>query len=167
MTMFNSFVGTFGLLLLFTAGITSWVFRTSTAPIAAKLIVPACLVLLACLTPFQVRALMGYPIPTDTRSLPQKAELVAFVAHDDDKRVSLWLREGSQLPRAYDIPLDPQTKQALAAARGELGHGQRVGLKKGKIAGRHGGGYFDFDTPPPPYELDPDVFALPKKDAGQ
>lgn len=163
MSLFNSFVGVFGLLLLMIAGVASYVFRTSTASIATKFIVPACLVMLACFTPWRVQALMGYPAPTDMRALPQHAELIGFVPHDDTGRVDLWLRQGSDDPRAYDVALDPQMKKALEEAREKLGHGERVGLKKkSKIAGRHGG-FFDFDTPPATYAIDPDAFALPKK----
>ena len=163
MTLFNSFVGTLGLLLLLTTGITSWVFRTSAAPIAAKLVVPACLVMLACFTPWRVVTILGYPAPVSSNALPQKAELIAFVAQDDKGIVDLWLREGSEEPRAYNVALDPQLKRTLEAARDELGRGEKVGLKKAaKIAGLRRG-YFDFDAPPAPYEIDPAAFALPKK----
>ena len=158
MTLFNSFIGTFGLLLLFTTGVTAFVFKSSTAPFAVKFVVPVCLVFLTCFTPYRVRELMGYPT---TDAPPAKAELVAFFAHDDDTRVSLWLREGSQLPRAYDIPLDAQTKEALRAAMGKLGRHERVGLKQGKRGKAHG--FFDFDTPPAPFAIDENAFSLPKK----
>lgn len=164
MTLFNSFVGTFGLLLLFTVGVTSWVFRTSAAPVVAKMVVPACLVMLACFTPWRVVTILGYPTPASASDLPRKAELIAFVAEDDKGRVVLWLRKGSEQPRAYDVKLDAQMKKTLEAARGKLAHGERIALvkKKGEPGNRHGG-YFAFDTPTAPYEIDPDAFRLPEK----
>ena len=164
MTLFNSFVGTFGLLLLFTTGVSAWVYRSSTAPIGAKLIVPACLVLLAVLTPFRVLTLMGYPMPASMRDMPQRAELLAFLPYDDDKRVDLWLREGNAQPRAYDIELTDAMKKTLRQAQSEQEQGNQVMLaKKGKV-GTPRQGYIDIDGGDAPYELSPDAFALPSKD---
>lgn len=164
MTLFNSFVGTFGLLLLLTVGVTAWTFRSSSAPLSVKLIIPAGLVMLACFTPFRVKALMGYPTLADMRDLPQKAELLAFRPYDDDKRVDLWLQEGASQPRAYDILMTDEMKKTLRAAQGEQAQGRRVGLiKKGKVGRAHPPGYIDIDGGNAPYVLDPSAFSLPAK----
>lgn len=164
MSMFNSFVGTFGLLLLFTTGIMAWVFRSSTAPLAAKMVLPACLVTLAVVTPFRVLTLMGYPMRASMRDMPSRAELLAFLPYDDDKRVDLWLRQGSGQPRAYDIELTDAMKKTLRQAQSEQEQGNRVMLaKKGKIGPKHQS-YMDMDGGDAPYELSQDAFSLPPKD---
>ena len=93
MNFFSVFAASFGSMLLMTAIIGSWLFRSSTAPLIAKIAVPALIVALACVTPYQVNAMLGLPISAPPASLPAYAELIAFVAHDDDLLVDLWLRQ--------------------------------------------------------------------------
>jgi hypothetical protein len=65
--------------------IGSCLFRSSTAPLIAKIAVPALIVALACVTPYQVNAMLGLPISAPPASLPAYAELIALV--------DLWLRQ--------------------------------------------------------------------------
>lgn len=163
MNLYNSFVGEFFLLLMFTTGVASWVFRYSSVSTGWKMLVPSCLFLLAFLTPFRVLTLMGYPTPANIRDMPQRAELLAFLPYDDDKRVDLWLREGNAPPRAYDIILTPEMKKTLRQAQSEQEQGNRVMLAKRDKVGLPRQGYIDIDGGDAPYELSPDAFSLPPK----
>jgi hypothetical protein len=84
---FSAFAASFGSMLLMTALISSWLFSSSTAPLIAKIAVPALIVALACATPYQVNAMLGLPILAPPATLPANAELIAFVSHDDDPLV--------------------------------------------------------------------------------
>jgi hypothetical protein len=103
---FSAFAISFGSMLLVAALIASWLFRSSAAPLIAKLTVPALIVALACAAPYQVNAMLGFPTTAPPATLPAQAELLAFVSHDDDERVDLWLRESNAPPRAYEITLN-------------------------------------------------------------
>ena len=85
MNFFSAFAASFGSTLLMTALIGAWLFRSSTAPLIAKIAVPALIVALALSTPYQVNAMLGLPISAPPATLPAYAELIAFVAHDDDR----------------------------------------------------------------------------------
>ncbi len=91
MNFFDAFAASFGSMLLITALIGAWLFR-STAPLIAKIAVPAVIVALACTTPYEVNTILGFPVLAPPATLPGHAELIAFVAHDDNSRVDLWLR---------------------------------------------------------------------------
>ena len=62
MNFFSAFAASFGCLLLVIALIGSWVFRSSAAPLIAKIVVPTLLAALACTTPYQVNSMLGFPI---------------------------------------------------------------------------------------------------------
>ena len=161
MTSFSTFTISFGALLCLLTVAAAWVFRTSAAPLLAKLAIPFLLVVLACATPYEVSAMMGFPT---TSTPPAKAELIAFVPHDDDKRVDLWLREGNDAPRAYSVELTESMKKTLKQAQAaQAGGGRAMLVKKGR-KGPPRANYTDIDGGSAPYELLPDAFQLPKKD---
>ena len=59
------------------------------------------------LNAISVNAMLGLPrsrLPP--ASLPAYAELIAFVTHDDDPLVDLWLRQRNAPPRAYETTLN-------------------------------------------------------------
>jgi hypothetical protein len=160
---FGAFAASFGSMLLIGALMASWLFRSSGAPLVAKIVVPSLIVALACVTPYQVNAMLGFPISAPLATLPNRAELIAFVAHDNDARVDLWLRQGSAPPRAYETTLDDKLKQTLRDAQNRIGHGGRVMLVKSRLKTRQA----DVTEPRAPnepgYELDDSAFSLPPK----
>ena len=99
-SFFSAFAASFGSMLLMGALVASWLFRSSSAPLVAKIVVPALMVALACVAPYQVNAMLGFPMSASLATLPARAELIAFVAQDSDARVDLWLRQGGAPPRA-------------------------------------------------------------------
>lgn len=129
MTLFSHFALSFGALLALMALIAAWLFRTASAPMWLKIIVPSLTTVLACSTPFAVGSMLGYPVGASFDSLPEKAELVGFVAHDDDGFVDLWLRTGDT-PRAYETKLSPAMKKALREAQDAMAHGRRALMAK-------------------------------------
>lgn len=165
----NAFFLSFGSMLLLSAIVAAWLFRSSNAPFAAKLIIPAALVAIACVTPKQVKALLGYPLETQFSALPKRAELVAFLERDN-KRVDLWLLQGDGSLRAYDTALDDGMKEVLKAALERKARGQRVMLEKAPAA-KPGQprkpSYADIKSGKPAYEIDDSAFALPPKDGQQ
>jgi hypothetical protein len=129
MSFFAAFACSFGSALLLMALIAAWLFRTSAAPLWTKLAAPAALVAVCCLTPYAVGSMLGLPRLVAFSDLPDKAELLAFVPHDDAGLVDLWLA-ASGPPRAYETALDPKLKQALRAARERMDRGGRAMLVK-------------------------------------
>ena len=121
MTFFSAFSLSFGLLLVLMTAMASWTFRTANAPLIAKLVIPASIFTLACATPNAMNSLLGFPVTVAFAALPARAALVAFVAHDGERVVDLWLRQGDAAPRAYETPLDE-----TARAMGDL-------MRQGKI----------------------------------
>lgn len=128
MTFFSAFALEFGGLLALMALIAAWLFRQSAAPLWLRLVVPAIMVALACYAPWRISALLGYPAAASLADLPQKAQLVGFVPHDDTGLVDLWLRSGD-VPRAYEVKLDDQLKKTLRAAAERMARGGQVFLK--------------------------------------
>ncbi len=168
------FVVGFGALLALIAVIAAWLFRTADAPLSAKIIVPSLAVALACATPFAVNAMLGFPVSAGMDALPDRAELVAFVAHDEDDAVDLWLRTGDApgsqsggVPRAYETRLTAQMKKTLRAAQEAMAHGRRAMLAKrgaGNAKGL-GGDPLAIGDAQRVYELDPSALsALPPKE---
>ena len=163
MNFFSTFAASFGSMLLMTAIISSWLFRSSTVPLIAKITVPALIVALACVTPYQVNAVLGLPISAPPASLPTYAELIAFVAHDDDPLVDLWLRQRNAPPRAYETMLNNKLKRILREAQSRLSRGERVMLVK--TLGTKRTDAKELRAPDEPgYELDDSFFSLPRKD---
>jgi hypothetical protein len=165
MSPFSNFAISLGLFLVLTTTIAAWLFRLATAPLAMKLIVPAMLIVVACATPWQARPLMGFPYPLPFASLPRSAELIAFVTHDEESCVDLWLREGDAPPRAYETALDDGMKKTLRAAHDRLEQGHRVMLTKEAHDSKRSHfnrGVNSNDNAP--YELEDSAFSLPPKD---
>ena len=69
MNFFDAFAASFGSMLLITALIGAWLFR-STAPLIAKIAVPAVIVALACTTPYEVNTILGFPVLRRLRPCP-------------------------------------------------------------------------------------------------
>jgi hypothetical protein len=162
-SFFSAFAASFGSMLVMTALIASWLFRSSGAPLVAKTAVPALIVALACATPYQVNAMLGFPISAPLAALPAHAELIAYVAQDDDARVDLWLRQGDAPPRAYETTLDDKLKQTLREAQSRLGHGGRVMLVKARPGTKQTGVTEQRAPGDLGYELDDSAFSLPPK----
>jgi hypothetical protein len=160
---FSAFVASFGSMLLMTALIGAWLFRSSAAPLIAKVTIPALIVALACATPYQVNAMLGFPVSMSPAALPSRAELIAFVAHDDDTRVDLWLRQSNSLPRAYETTLDNKLKQTLREAQSRLGRGGRVMLVKARLRTKRTGLEERRMLDDLSYELDDSFSSLPTK----
>ena len=150
-------------MLLVAALIASWLFRSSAAPLIAKITAPVLIVALACATPYQVNAMLGFPISAPPATLPAHAELIAFVAHDDDARVDLWLRQSNAQPRAYETTLNDKLKRTLREAQSRLGHGGRVMLVKARPGTKRTGVMEQRARDDPGYELDDSVVSLPPK----
>jgi hypothetical protein len=161
---FSAFAASFGSMLLTTALIGSWLFRSSTAPLIAKIAVPALIVALACVTPYQVNAMLGLPVSAPPATLPAYAELIAFVAHDDGPLVDLWLRQRNAPPRAYETTLNDKLKQILREAQSGLSRGERVMLVKARLETKRTGAKEQRAPDEPSYELDDSFFSLPPKD---
>ena len=167
MTFFNVFVLQFGLLLALIATIAAWLFRTSGAPLIAKLALPVILTALACVAPLQVNSMMGLPVTASFDALPDSAELVAFVANDDARSVDMWLISSGP-PRAYEAALDEQMKKTLRQAREEMDKGRPVMVRKRGGDARRGPRLFSMTNVAtddhPEYEIDPSAFGLPPKE---
>jgi hypothetical protein len=169
MTFLSAFALSFGLLLAGLSLIAAWMFRTAGAPLAVKLALPALLLALACLSPYEVNSMLGLPRIAELAALPERAELIAFVAHDADKRADLWLRVEDAPPRAYEIAIDKEMKKLLQDARDRKEHGERVMLvmraaATGKETGRQGA--IRLRSADPAYAIDESAFALPNKGRG-
>jgi hypothetical protein len=160
---FSAFAASFGSMLLMAALIASWLFRSSGAPLVAKIAIPSLIVVLACATPYQVNTILGFPISVPLASLPSHAELIAFVAQDNDARVDLWLRQSDAPPRAYETTLDDKLRQILREAKSRLGHGERVLLAKARPDAKRTGVSNKRAPNDPGYELDDSAFSLPPK----
>jgi hypothetical protein len=163
MSFFSAFAASFGSMLLLAALIASWLFRSSGAPLFAKIAVPTVIVVLACATPYQVNTMLGFPVSAPLAILPTHAELIAFVAQDDRARADLWLRQGDAPPRAYETTLDDKLKQTLRKAQRRLDHGERVLLVKARLDAKRTGVTGHRAPDDPGYELDDSAFSLPPK----
>ena len=104
----------------------AWIFRTSGASLMARIIMPIALVALGISLPFSIREMMGYPIDTKVDAIPASSKLVAFVEHDRDNVVDLWLQEAHESPRAYRVPEDELMKKSMAEAHKRLKDGAPV-----------------------------------------
>jgi len=159
---FSPFVLTFGLMLASMAVMASWLFRSAGAPLWAKVGLPAIIVALACVAPLEVSPMMGLPVTVSLEALPDHAELVAFVPHDEANLVDLWLRCGQGPARSYETRLDEQMKKTLRQAQQELDNGRPAMLAKRKTVAALANGLPDDQTE---YVLDVSVrSALPPKE---
>ncbi len=171
MSPFSSFALSFGSLLALMALIAAWLFRTAAAPFWAKVAIPSLAVALGCHAPFAVSNMMGFPVPVGFDGLPDRAELVAFVPFDEEKRVDLWLRPsagaGGEAPRAYETTLTAQMKQTLREAAEQIGHGRPAMLTKRLSDGNGKSGSQDtlgLGDDQQMYVLDPNAMGLPPKE---
>lgn len=174
MTFFANFWVSFGCILALSAVVIAWLFRTTGAPLAAKIAVPALLVTLACYSPLAINQMLGLPLTASLASLPDRAELLAFLPHDEQHQVDLWLNAGD-VPRAYETPLTNAMKATLREAAKEMAQGHRVMLAKrgakGSGNGAEGHGGHRVEAPSTTddqseYVLQNDVFNLPAKTQG-
>jgi hypothetical protein len=133
---FSTFVLTYGLMLASIAVVAAWLFRSSSAPLWAKVGLPVLIVALACVTPLEVNPMMGLPVTASLQSLPERAQLIAFLPHDEAKLVDLWLRCDEGPPRSYETTLDERMKKTLRQAREEMDNGRPAMLAKRKSAAR-------------------------------
>ncbi|HKN27740.1 MAG TPA: hypothetical protein VJY34_07590 [Roseiarcus sp.] len=136
MTFFSTFVLTYGFMLVTMAVMASWLFRSSSAPLWAKVGLPILIVALACVTPLEVNPMMGLPVTASPQALPERAQLIAFVPHDEAKLVDLWLRCDEGPPRSYETQLDERMKKTLRQAQQEMDSGRLAMLAKRKTAGQ-------------------------------
>jgi hypothetical protein len=167
-TFFSAFGVSFGLLLVLMAAMASWTFRTANAPLIAKLVIPASVFTLACSTPNAMNSLLGFPVTVAFAALPDRAVLVAFVAHDREGMVDLWLRQGDAPPRAYETPLDENMKKTLHDAEVRLARGERVMLaKRGKETGQSASRNRRSTADDGSYELDVSAFNLSPKEGAE
>ena len=162
MTYFSLALGAFMLLNLV---VGAYLFRTTAAPLWMKVTVPTLALLISWWTPTQVAALMGFPLDTTFSTLPTQAELIAFVPHDDEKKVDLWLRENNKGPRAYTVPLTDELKGTLKQAKQALADGPAMIGKRSQPGKKRPHQFSDIDGGNAPYELLPNAFNLPPKDA--
>ncbi len=156
------FVLTYGLMLASMTVMASWLFRSSMAPIWAKVGLPVLVVSLACVTPLEVNPMMGLPVTASMEALPDRAQLIAFLPHDEAQRVDLWLRCGEGPPRSYETRLDERMKKTLREARQEMDSGRPAMLAKRNPAAGTANGLNDDQNE---YVLDDSVrSALPSKE---
>lgn len=166
LAVISSLTISLGLFCLLVAAVAWWVLRTSSASLAIKMVVPVAMLVLVCASYRTLPDAFGYPVDVAFSALPQQAELVAFLPHDDEKFVDLWLvPEGSNDPRAYSVELTPQLKETLRRAREEKAQGRRAMLAKGgkKAQGKGHPAYIGIDGGEAPYVLLPGAFSLPAK----
>ena len=168
MSLFNAFSLSFGSLLALQALIAGWLFRTASAPLWSKILIPALIVALGCYSPIAVNRMLGYPVSASMTDLPDNADLVAFVPHDGASLVDLWLIiPPADTPRAYETALDARMKQTLRAAQEAMERGGRASLTK-TAQGHHKGSAGDplaIGDDEPMYVLDPRAMSnLPAKE---
>ena len=96
--------------------------------------------------------------------LPAHAELIAFIACDDDTRVDLWLRQRNAPPRVYETTLDDRLKRTLREAQRRLSRGGRVVLVKAQLRTTLTGVKEQRTPDDPSYEVDDSSFSFPPKD---
>ena len=130
MTPFEQFLATFGSVMVLLCLVAAWQFRMAAVHVAWRLLFPLAIVAFALWTPFKVIWMLGFPVATDMRDMPARAELVQFYPRDEIKKVDLWLlAPGEPTPRAYEIALTPALQKLLSQAREGLARGELVGLE--------------------------------------
>ncbi|HKN27743.1 MAG TPA: hypothetical protein VJY34_07605 [Roseiarcus sp.] len=88
------------------------------------------------MTPLEVNPMMGLPVTASVQALPERAQLIAFLPHDEAKLVDLWLRSGEGPPRSHETRLDEPMKKMLREAQQEMDNGRPAMLAKRKSAGQ-------------------------------
>ena len=150
------------------AMIAAWLFRTSSAPLAVKIGAPRGADGPGVRDAVRGQSDDGLPVTVSFAALPDHAELVAFVAHDDAGSVDLWLRSGD-IPRAYETRMDDALKKTLREARERMAHGRpamlaKRGTHKDGAPGSHPSGVGGIGDDQKTYILDDSAFNLPSKD---
>ena len=120
--------------------IATWDFRTSAAPLAVKLTLPALLLVASLDLPWHFAAMLGRPVPIAAGDLPNGAKLIAFQMLDGDTKADLWLREGAST-RAYEITVGDPERQTLRKARAGLAGGDGVAIRTERGVGHPNGMY--------------------------
>jgi hypothetical protein len=110
--------------------VAAWTWRASSAPLAAKIALPALMLVAALYLPWTFAAMLGRPVPTSANRLPDGARLIALQMFDGDTRAQLWLSEGGST-RLYEIAVGEREKQALRRAREGQHGGGRVTVQTG------------------------------------
>jgi hypothetical protein len=85
----------------------------------------------------------GLPVTTTVESLPDRAQLVAFVPYDEAQLVDHWLRCADGPPRSYETRLDQRMKKTLREAQEEMDQGRPAMLAKRKQTTASGNGLPD------------------------
>jgi hypothetical protein len=132
MSYFLSFALTFGGVLALSAVVAAILIRSADVRLAWKMILPGAILGPGLYAPFAVDAMLGRPIATTFAALPERGELVAYVARDEARLVDLWLMDGGPVPRSYEIPLDARTRKTLRQASEQLARGAAVALRKAR-----------------------------------
>jgi hypothetical protein len=98
--------------------------------------------------------------------MPEEVQLLAFVPHDKEKLVDIWIMTGAGEPRAYKVPLTEGLKKTLNQSREQLEQGGKVRLKKegGVKDGKGGQDYGHGNQQDQPTYILKDVGSLPAKD---
>ena len=122
-----------GAFILCAAIMLAWIFRTSSAHLAAKIVMPIALVALGIKIAFTLDAMTGYPVHVKLNELPDHARLVGYVEYDRIGEADLWLVAPNQPPRAYHITL-PANSSRFRKAGEEARSGTPVYLWKAKGA---------------------------------
>ncbi len=143
--------------------IAAWQFRNTSAPLAVKLLLPTLMLGCALFAGERFSALLGRPVSTTLAAMPEQVSLIAFRPVDAESRVDLWIGEGAST-RAYEIPLDEQTKHALRQAQDELAQGRPVRLSQHKTRRSASVQGDPTSDDPVGFELDPIQPKLPPKD---
>ena len=137
MSYLTAFVVSFGSFLALMAVVSGWLFRTSSAPLWLKLAIPTLTVIVACVTPFSIAGLLGFPVPSTMAALPDHVKLIAFVTQDDERSVDLWLTHDGR-PRAYEVTLDQDLKKTLREAAAQIAIQSRIADRHFRfVAGRN------------------------------
>ena len=123
--------------------IATWDFRTSTAPLAVKLTLPALMLVASLDLPWHFVAMLGRPVPIAASDLPNGAHLLALQMFDGDTRAQIWVNEGVST-RLYEITVTDADKQQLRKARAGVAGGDGVTIRtdggQGKPTGMYANG---------------------------
>lgn len=117
--------------------ISAWTFRTSTAPIAIKIILPTLLLAGAIYAPWPFSAMLGRPVPISVNDIPNGARFIALQMFDGDTRAQIWLSDGPST-RLYEITVSDDDKKQLRKARQGLAGGDRVTIRTSSESSQSG-----------------------------
>ena len=130
MSNFMPFVFLVGALFGLLALIAAWLFRTTSAHIGLKVLLPLLMVAVALYAPFQVSRMMGLPVETTVDAMPDEIQLISYWPNDRVRTVDMRTIASDTQPRAYRVALTPELKQLLEDAADIFAGGGLVFLKK-------------------------------------